>query len=104
CHVAPQRGQSVFRREFEQALFAALDRHALGQQVAFAFHGSAHISKNQIEQRAIHAATAYQQHWRDTDSLLVNLAREWHRPRTHTSDVGVVRSIRHEERWFAGTL
>ncbi len=103
-HVAPQRRQSVFRCELEQTLLAAFDRHALGQQVAFALHGRAHIRENQIEQCAVDAAAAHQQHRRNADSLLINLARQRHGSRTHAADVSVVRAVRHEERRLAGAL
>ena len=97
-------GQPIFRDQFEQALFAAFDGHALGEKIALALDGRPHVGQDQIQQRAIHAAAAHQQHRRNANAFLINLARQGHRTRAHAPDVGVMRAIRYVKRRLAGAL
>ena len=103
-HISPQRWQPILRRQLEQALLAAFDRHDLGQKIALALHRSSHIGQNQVQQLAIHAAAAHQQHGRNPDAFLIDLARQWHGARAHSSDVGMMRAIRYIKRRFAAAL
>src|SRR5262249_2712667 len=68
---------------------------ALDSQVALAFLLRAPVSQQEREYILCHLAVAHQPNRWNDQTLLVNLTRHRHRAGTHTSHIGVVRTIGH---------
>ncbi len=90
-------GDAVAGDGFHQAGAAALDRHELGEQVAFALDRGSNVGEDEVEQAALDAALFDEEDGGNANALLIDFAGEGHGAGAHTADVGMVGAIGEEE-------